>query len=306
MRRDSRPFTTLLLALLAVAACGDTSGPEGGVDGPRVTIQLTDAAGDIKAAVVTISEIFLQGSGNTKVTLSSIPVTTDLIDLANSTAVIVDEAVVPAGTYNDLRFVLSGGYIEVENASGGTDIYASSPTYSGLPPGAQVTGQLQMPSLGTSGLKVQIGNATTLSIGEDQDWLVDFDVSQSFGHQAGNSGMWVMHPVVKGAVISEAATFTASIALGTGVTLPVVGGTQVTLGQFKAELNGEQVTFTDPDGNGTFEAPFRFLLPGTYTLKILPPSGVTITTNPASPMQVTVGVGATVTQTVTIATATAG
>jgi len=127
--------------------------------------------------------------------LMSDPVTTDLIDLSNSTAVLVDGEAVPAGTYSQLRFVITGGYVEVENADGSTSIFASSPTYAGLPAGAVVAGQLQMPSMGQSGLKVDFP-PTDLEINEDQDLLVDFDVSQSFGHEAGNSGKWVMHPVI--------------------------------------------------------------------------------------------------------------
>ena len=57
---------------------------------------------------------------NGKVVLSDDAVTTDLIDLANSTSVLVDGEPVPAGTYTELRFVITGGYIEVENADGST------------------------------------------------------------------------------------------------------------------------------------------------------------------------------------------
>ena len=99
---------------------------------------------------------------NGKVVLSDEAVTTDLIDLANSTSVLVDGEPVPAGTYTELRFVITGGYIEVENADGSTSIYASA-TYAGLPAGAVVTGDLQMPSLGSSGLKVKFP-ATELEI----------------------------------------------------------------------------------------------------------------------------------------------
>jgi hypothetical protein len=293
---------SLLFAAFLPLACSDSSGPGGG---HRMTIQLTDAAGDVTAAVVTISEVYLQGNGG-RVTLSDDAVTVDLIDLANSTALLVDEAVVPEGTYSELRFVITGAYVEVENATGGTDIYASSPDYSGLPTGATVTGDLQMPSLGQSGLKVQLVNGADLEVTEDQDILVDFDVAQSFGHVAGQSGKWVMHPVVKGGVLTEAASFTATLSLAQGVTLPTVGGNAVTLGLFKAKLNGEEMSFTDADNNGTFEAQFRFLLPGTYDLEIVPPAGVTITTNPASPIEVTIGTGATATQAVTIASASAG
>jgi hypothetical protein len=236
------------------------------------------------------------------VVLSDDAVTTDLIDLANSTAILVDGEPVPAGTYTELRFVITGGYIEVENEDGSTSIFASSANYEGLPAGAEVDGQLQMPSLAQSGLKVSFP-ATELEIDEDQDFLVDFNVSESFGHQAGNSGMWVMHPVIKGAQFTTAATVVVTLRLNTGVTLPVPPGGAVTLASFKATLGGETVTFADPDGDGTFEARFRFLLPGTYALSVQAPTGIGITTDLSLPVNVTLEAGETETKAVVIQTA---
>ena len=288
-----------LFAALPISACSDSTTTPG--DQPRVTVRLTDAAGDIKAAVVTISEVNLQGE-NGKVVLRSDPVTTDLVDLANETAILVDAEPVPAGNYTQLRFVITGGYVEVENADGSTSIFASSPTYSGLPAGAVVAGDLQMPSLGQSGLKVEFPS-TELAITTDQDLLVDFDVSQSFGHVAGQSGKWVMHPVIKGAQFTTAATVVATLKLNTGVTIPALPSGPVTLAAFTATLNGETVHFADPDGDGTFEARFRFLLPGTYTLSVQPPTGLAITTNLTLPVSVTVAAGETSTKAVVIQTA---
>jgi hypothetical protein len=290
-----------LLVAVSGAACSDSTTQNNSGDEPRVTVRLTDAAGDIKAAVVTISEINLQGD-NGKVVLRSDAVTTDLIDLANATATLVDAAPVPAGNYSQLRFVITGGYVEIENADGSTSIYASSPSYAGLPSGAVVTGDLQMPSLAHSGLKVDFPT-TELSITTDQDLLIDFNVSESFGHVAGNSGKWVMHPVIKGAQFTTAATVVATLKLNTGVTLPALPSGAVTLAAFKAKLGNDVVSFTDPDGDGVFEARFRFLLPGTYALSVLVPTGLAITTNLALPLNVTVDAGETETQAVVIQSA---
>ena len=294
----------LILATLAFGACKD-NGPtsQNQNNQPHVTVRLTDAAGDVKAAVVTISEINLQGGSNGQTILLSTPVTVDLLTLANSTATLVDNVAVPAGTYSEMRFVITGGYVEVDNGAGGSDIYASTPTYAGLPAGATVTGDLQMPSLAQSGLKVNFGSVI-LNITTDQDFLVDFDVSQSFGHLAGNSGKWVMHPVVTGGVVTTSGTILATLKLGTGVTLPLVGGNTVTLGAFKATLNGQTVDFTDPDADGTFEARFRFLIPGSYPLSLVVPAGLTVTTAPVLPVQVQATAGATTTQAITIQSAT--
>jgi hypothetical protein len=135
-----------------------------------------------------------------------------------------------------------------------------------------------MPSLGSSGLKVNFPE-TELDITLDHDFLVDFDVSQSFGKQAGNSGKWVMHPVIKGAEFTTAGAVIATLKLNTGVTLPVPPTGAVTLAAFTATLNGEVINFSDSDGDGTFEARFRFLLPGTYALSVQVPTGIGITTN---------------------------
>ena len=175
----------LVLGLLplAILGCSDSADGSG-----RVSVVLTDAPGDVLAAVVTIDEIYLQGSDGRTV-LRDRDTTVNLLTLANDAAELVDEAVVPAGRYEQLRFVISGAYIEVEGAGGASEIYATSPDYAGLPEGAVVTGELQAPSLGQSGLKVQLGGDDSFVVPEDATIvLVDFDVSQSFGHAAGNSG----------------------------------------------------------------------------------------------------------------------
>jgi hypothetical protein len=275
-------------ALLALAACGDSSGPGDGR--ARVNVHLTDAPGDVRAAVVTISEVYLQGGAAGRVTLRNTPFTVDLTTLANATTELVAGADVEAGSYSELRFVITGGYVEVENAGGGTSIYASSSTYAGLPPGAVVAGELQMPSLAQSGLKVDFESA--LALDGTVDLLVDFDVAQSFGRQAGQSNRWVMHPVIKGGRLEAAATVTASLRLGGGVTLPAVNGGAVTLGEFRARLGATERTFTDADGDGVYTATFRFVLPGSYSLAVVAPVGLVVATAPLQPVALAVGAGA--------------
>lgn len=279
---------------LAIAACDDDDDLINPPGNTAVTILLTDAPGDILAAVVTIDQVFVQGGGNDRVDLLTAPVTLDLVELANTTDELVSGAQAANGTYDDLNFIISGAYIEVDNGDGTSTIFASSEDYAGLPEGAVVGGQLQMPSLGTSGLKVDFGDAIELDGGSVQ-YLVDFDVSQSFGQEAGGSGNWVMNPVIKGGNSSDAGTVNLTLTLGAGVTLPE----GVTLADFSADLGGESIAFADA-GDGAFTASFPFLLPGTYELTLVGPEGLTLTTDPVLPLQVTVGAAATVAQTITI------
>jgi hypothetical protein len=292
-RRGAAPLLPVLglAALVGVAACGDSTSPAASTG--RITLLLTDAPGDFEKAVVTISEIYLQG--RERVVLMDTPVTTDLLTLANTTAELVDDAVIPAGSYSELRFVITGGYIEVENADGSTSIHASSPDYEGLPAGATVAGSLQMPSFAQSGLKVKIPAGGLEIAGERKIVLVDFDVSRSFGHQAGNSGKWVMHPVLTATEIETSGSLAVSLALADTVPLPSINGEPVTLGQFRAVLetaegSSEELALTDADGDGVFEGTYAFLLPGAYTIDFRAPSdSVQFTTAPGRPIAVTVG-----------------
>ena len=282
------------LAVAALAGCSDSQGP----GTAQFSVKLTDAPGPFTAAVVTISDVYLMGSGG-KVTLSSTPTTVNLLDLQNATLDLVKDAVVPTGTYQELRLVITGGYVQLTDGS----IYASSPSYAGLPQGATVTGQLQMPSFEQSGLKVTLP-ASALDVTAPQKIvLIDFNVSESFGQDAGNSGLWVMHPVIQGADIQTTGSVAVSLTLGNGVTLPQVNGTQITLADFSATLGGETQAL---DANG--QATFQFVVPGTYPLSFSGPAGVTFVTDPvattATPIQVVVASGQAASASATITSAT--
>jgi hypothetical protein len=294
-------LTLSLFALafgLVTGACGNQN---------SVTIKLTDAPGDFKAAVVTISQVYLQGEGG-RVVLSNEATTTNLITLANDTKDIVKDAIVPEGRYSELRFVISGAYIEVEQEDGSTAIFATSNDYAGLPEGATVSGILQTPSFSTSGVKVKLDGDVEVA-GEQKVILVDFDVSQSFGKDRGQGDKWVMKPVIKGGEMVFSGSVDVTLAKGEGVTLPTVNGTALTLGSFRATLRStetdpdgasapaaEEIALTDLNGDGVFEASFKFLVPGNYELSFAAPEGVSFTTNPSVPVAITIGSGTIQTQ----------
>ncbi|HEX3234115.1 MAG TPA: DUF4382 domain-containing protein [Gemmatimonadales bacterium] len=194
----------LVGAAALLGACSD-AGPAGTT---ALSIKLKDAPGEVQHAVVTIAGINLMG-GSGKVVLTSVPVTTDLLTLASSTADLVSGVDVPSGTYTELRFLISGACLAVENDSGESDIYATD-GYDATPCGGAATGVLQAPSFSQSGLKVTMdAGALTLAPGE-KILLVDFDVSQSFGQAAGQVGKWVMHPVITGGELSAGAADSAA------------------------------------------------------------------------------------------------
>lgn len=281
-----------LAAGLAICAC-DSQGP----GTARYSVELTDAAGPFQTAKVTVSEVYLQGTGG-RTTLSNTPTTVNLLELQNETLDLVKDAEIPTGTYTELRLVISGGYVELEDGS----IYASSPDYEGLPAGATVTGELRMPSLGQSGIKVTLPGSALEVTGPQKIVLIDFDVSQSFGQDAGTSGAWVMHPVIKGAEITASGTVNVSLSLHDGVALPEISGHQVTLADFSATLGGETRAL---DANG--HATFQFVVPDTYPLYFTGPAGLTFTTDPvatqADPIEVVVPAGQAVSAAATVTAA---
>jgi len=311
-RASSRIATLALLALLPTACTDDGSnvaGPEPFAKTPGLTLLLTDAPGDFLSAVVTISEIYLQGEGG-RIVLLDEPLTTDLLDLRNTYATIVQGVEVPPGGYTQLRAVITGAYIEVEDATG-SRIFASSPGYAGLPPGAPVDGQLHMPSWGSSGLKIGMPGGR-LDVGEGQTIvLIDFNVQDSFGHEAGRSGRWIMSPRVTATNVTFGGFALARLQLGGGVTLPDVGGQPVTLGAFTADLTPvaggatRHLPLTDADADGVFEALFTGLVPGDYLLGFNAPAGLLATFTPALPRTVSILASQTTTELVTVTSAQA-
>jgi hypothetical protein len=317
-QKFSRFLFLLLPVALLTSACAsdDITAPSDGSEVLRIapekgfTLLLTDAPGDFVAAVVTIERVYLQGQGG-RVDLVTTPITVNLPSLQNEVATLVAGLDVPAGSYNQLRIVISGAYIEVEQEGGGTKVFASSPTYSGLPSGTQVDGTLVMPSFSESGFKIDLPGGQ-LEVGEGQTIvMIDFDVKESFGHEAGKSGRWILQPSIKATNVTFGGNVLAQLQLGTDVTLPTIGDQAITLASFTAELTpvgggtARTVVFTDANNDGIFEALFKALLPGDYTLTLVGPAGLLATFEPTLPLTVTVSQNQTTTETITISSAAA-
>jgi hypothetical protein len=199
MIRNIRRLAVGALAALALgaAACEPTAVKYGKLD-----LLLTDAPGDVVTAMVTIDQIYLVSGDDLdggRIILRDDDVTVDLLTLSDATMDLILGAEIPVGSYKQLRFVISGGYIEVEGESENA-IYASTADYAGLPAGATVAGSLQMPSFASSGLKVMVpGDAVVIQEDLTLTLVVDFDVALSFGQAIGGGTGWVMHPVINAA-----------------------------------------------------------------------------------------------------------
>lgn len=286
--------TLALLLTLPVAACDNGMDTEFGT----MSIQLTDAAGDqVVEAWVTFTDIYLQAEagdndpeGSRYYLLQDGSETEELLSLADTVADLVVGQEVPTGTYGQLRVVISDGCVITDENT----VFSSSPDYDLCGTNSDGTvGILQMPSFAETGVKVLLNGLEVT--GGQQILLLDFDVSQSFGRDAAASNMWVMQPVIH--------TSDISLTVGIAVTLSASDGTLpagYTLGDFSATMVptiGDQSTvdFTGAEGDETFDAAFRFLLPdnGPFDVQLNSPDGLFVDVSPDSPVTVSPASGET-------------
>lgn len=261
----------LALPLLAALALGACDGNGTGSGGPaRVSIRLTDAPGDLKEAWVKIDRIYLKGgpadsTSNGNVDL--LTTTTDWVDLltlsGGRTAELVSGATVPAGRYSELRLVVCEAYIVEKDG----DVYATRDAE--LPAGVTADGQLQIPSGCSSGFKIKFRGDEPVELASESNIMtIDFDVSQSFGHQAGNSGRWIMHPVLHATSVGFAGGIAGTVAVAQGVALPTCGGSPVAVTAFVPQALAAADTFTSAvAADGRYRVT---VAPGTYTMGYAP------------------------------------
>jgi hypothetical protein len=280
------------LAILALAlmvpltACDTGADPAFG----SVSILLTDEPGDVTEAWVTITDIYLQGqAGESDPPASRVYLlqdgdeTHELLSLAYTVAELVKDEMVPTGTYGQLRVVMSGGCVIADGV-----VYASSDSYAEC--GAR-QGTLQMPSFAQTGAKVLLHGLTVT--GGQKVVLLDFNVAQSFA--AGESGKYVLTPVIHGAELGLTAGVHVTLSAG-DVELPEA----TTLASFKATLtpdDGDAKTVAFEEIDGVFQAVFDYLIPGAgpFEVELDMPEGVDVAVSPDSPQVVDPASGQTVT-----------
>ena len=197
-RQSSLPYLVILLSVALVAsACDDAGGPAGTGDPTNVTVLLTDAPGDVVHAWVDIEEVYLQGGDGEegdaggRVTLFAGPSgPLDLMALIDDVEELAS-VVIPSGRYGQLRVVLEGAAIQLDNG----EVYATD----GFDPPVilPITGELICPSCSTSGFKVLLQGRDLDLLDAEELLVLDFDAGESFAMEAGNSGRWIVTPVIK-------------------------------------------------------------------------------------------------------------
>ncbi len=305
MARRIRIIFAIAAPLLALAAC-DTGSPVGG-GSAHLTVQLTDAPGDLKEAWVKVQKVELVGAAEaTEGTTDQAPAAEltapadwiNLLALQEGQTQPLFTGEVPAGSYAQVRLVVCDMYIVTTEDQTIATPGAALPTGVTADPGMQ----LKLASQCQSGFKVLLRGAMKLTPNNASTLTIDFDAKQSFAHEAGSSNAWVVTPVLFGAVAAVGSIGgNVALALPAGTTLPTCPGSASALtesdvlGKFvptatgAAETTGHTGTTTAPAVAGN---PYTFAIgglpAGTYTLGAAPVtfSGVTLaytaTATPAS------------------------
>ena len=271
MGRFCRNVMVALAVPLALVACDSSSPSDTGGDGTaRLSVFLTDAPGDVEAVWIDISDVRLRGDEDEVDLLDEETGLIELTELVGTAHLMIEDAEIPAGVYRELRLVVSSAVLETKSGK----VYAMGGAEH--PDGLPVTGELKCPSCAQSGLKIKLGN-DGLNFEDDGALGLDFDVAQSFGHEAGRSGKWVMRPVIHATQLDDSeagATLAGTVVLASGVTVPECpAGTARSIEDFVPtltaatlldEANQPVVRTGTVAADGTFEV--TFLAPDAYTL----------------------------------------
>lgn len=309
------PATRQLVVVAALAfavslgfnAC-DSSDTSMGPDGPARLTLLFGGANTVPAAVgdaslladngvaptqvwVKVEDVCLQGVGdgdqNGRLCLLDAP--TDWIEIAEPSAdweMLVESIEVPAGAHQ-LRFIIMDVVILVEGTES-NEVFATSDealdelnAFLGNDPAWVKTGEAHCPSCSQSGLKVSFPGGDPDMEGGDNIFVAGFDVSESFGKLRGNSGRWVMHPLIRGSVMESVASISGTVSVDAdatfdGAALPgSCGGLEVTaealIEYFRPMVsNGASREATTDPSSGAYEIT-GLPAPATYTLDWVAP-----------------------------------
>lgn len=240
---------TLAFSVLLVTgySCSDTlSGMEEGKG--RISVHLTDAPGDYQQVNIDVQGLRIRHlSPETDTTgedsvesgewidMPVEPMTVNLLELQNGVDTLLAQADLEPGRYTELRLMLG---------SDNTVMVDSSLIDLDVPSGQQ------------SGYKIKFD--TELQEGENLDLVIDFDAGQSVV-KAGNSGRYILKPVLKAFVENGGDSDTGSLA---GQIEPAEADPNI------FAILEDDTSSTQPDSTGSFL--FRGLETGTYRLSIEP------------------------------------
>jgi hypothetical protein len=261
--------TRFLLPLLAAAALGACEGTDSGSS--RVSIRLVDAPGDFKEVKVQITELYLQGGSESDSTSGRLTLAADtstyfdlLTLVGGASADLVRDAVIPAGTYSQLRVRVGDAYVVTRDGK----VYATPGAR--LPAGMTATGTINLTSgkSRASGYKIRFPGPGLTVDGDSKIVALDFDVARSFGHVAGRSGQLVLNPQFTVTQVQLSGGISGLITPAAGVTFPACGGAATDVTHFTATATGPTTLSARAQADSRYK--MAYVSPGTYAMGVAP------------------------------------
>ena len=189
----------LTAMIIGLAGCGGSSDTSDSTiassDGlGEIKVLLTDDPASYQAVYVTIDEIQVKkrdgnasesNASNKWVTVAEPYRTYDLLTLQNGVTAELGETNISVGTYSELRLVLGAEEDNGTNILGDSHPYANYIVFIG-----DDVAELQVPSS-------RLMQKHDFEVNETGvvEMTIDFDANRSI-HQAGNSGQWILTPVL--------------------------------------------------------------------------------------------------------------
>lgn len=280
-RKTAAAAALIALPFMGLAACDDATGPG---DDATLSVQLTDApSASVDSAWVKIDQITLQGTNGGVDLLDESTGFIELTQLADSATTLVQNEAVPQGTYGQLRFHVTSAAVQTDGGA----IYSLNAAADSL--GKTASGELQCPSCTQTGIKVNMPDGGLELQTEAKILMLDFDVSESFGQQAGMSGMWVMHPTITSSTVQASGTVSGTVAAADTVTFPSCNGETRTVEDFVPQAlaaGTDSVVKTGTVGSDGSYA-IQFLSPADYDMSyadtvVLDPDSVFFAASPST------------------------
>lgn len=249
----ARPLSTVRNALLAgviasaLAGCGGGGGPATGT----VSASLTDApACGYDHVFVTVAKVGinsnLDGSGAWNDITLATPKKIDLLDLTNGALESLGQTALPAGTYQQLRLVLT------PNVNG-----AATFNNSVVPTGQTAEVELKTPSAAQSGIKVNTRAPFTVQPGTLVDLVLDFNACKSIvttgrskGGSTNSASGYLLKPVVT--AVTEVVSGAIDGYVDTADATTTTNGVTTPGAMVFAEQNGVVIRATVADSTGHF------------------------------------------------------
>ena len=229
-------IVTALLLCGSLAACGTDSGSGdqtgnsvGSGSGPSFSLRVTDAPIDYAVSVVLrFTEVRLRNTnGNWTTHTFNTPKSIDMLQLQGTkTADLLVNKLVDVGNYDEIRLLVD-----------------AAPMANYIDLGTSVV-ELKIPSGSSSGLKIK-GDFSVLE-NRPASLVMDFDLRQSIT-MAGNSGMYILKPVIRLVSYQDAGHIRGTVDLASLKSMPACSDTDPNSYNAVYVYAGHNVTPNDID-----------------------------------------------------------